>query len=158
MTNAGEILKDWHDSAWGRCEKCLVLQLKCIWPRLYYRCWKRLFLSVFTCSESWDRGSHHGDTFVSWGTWDPLESQPLKLSGRVIKNELNAIDKNYYQNNETDGFVSLWHMSFLGGYSVCYQLSLSVILFTSQTTMNALKQVYLINWILYRLSVFWLWQ
>ncbi len=72
-----------------------------------------------TLAVFWHACSHHGDTFVSCRTWDPLESQPLKLSGRVIKNELNDTDKNYYNNNETDGVVSLKHMSFLGGYSVC---------------------------------------
>lgn len=34
-------------------------------------------------------------------------------------------------------------MSFCEGYSVCQQLNLSVLLLTSQTTMNVLQQVYL---------------
>lgn len=58
--------------------------------------------------------SHHGDTFVSRGTWDPLEPQPSKLSGRPIKNELNATDIQYYNNNETDGFVSFQNACLFG--------------------------------------------
>lgn len=139
------------------CEKCLILQLKCIWPIIVVGSGCYCRISTFcpnTCCIL--ACSHHEDTFVSCRTWDPLESQLLKLSGRFIKNELNDIDKNYYNNDQTDGVVSLRHMSFWGGYSVCYQLSLSVILFTSQTTMNALQHVYLINCIQYKLSVFWL--
>jgi len=42
-------------------------------------------------------------------------------------------------------------MSFWEGYSGWQQLNLSVLLFTSQTTMNVLQQVYSIHYIVYKL-------